>query len=220
MPAHVTLASDVGAVDLHVPPRRIEDARRKSGETELSSRSDASNRRIRYCDAVAPVANPSLETVVAVSADLSTACASFAAHPGSGRTAGAGEFSGTTLSYDAFAPGNVIAQDCVADSVKPIVADAVAVFVGTPSGGKVAHYTGIPFTLSGTYTLNLGNIGTGPSASSVDGPLATARNSSNTREYIWLHGLHVRGGKRRLRLVRARMPLEQRAPASPWLRKW
>jgi len=59
------------------------------------------------------------------------------------------------LSYDPFSSSHVAAQDCVGDNL-PIVADAVSLFVGTPSGGKAAHYTGVPFSVSGNTTLNLG----------------------------------------------------------------
>ena len=77
------------------------------------------------------------------------------AHPGSGRTAGGGEYADVTLSSSAFSPSTVNAGDCVGDS-KPIIANAVSLFVGTPSGGKVPHYTGTPFATWGTFTLNLG----------------------------------------------------------------
>jgi hypothetical protein len=76
-------------------------------------------------------------------------------HPGPGRTEGGGEYSNVTLSSDPFASSKVTANDCYRDN-KPIYADAVSLFVGTPSGGRAAHYTGIPFLVSGNSTLPLG----------------------------------------------------------------
>jgi hypothetical protein len=77
------------------------------------------------------------------------------AHPGPGRTAGGGEAANVSLSSDPFSSSYVQANDCQEDN-KPIYANGVSLFVGTPSGGKAAHYTGIPFSVSGNYTLNLG----------------------------------------------------------------
>ena len=84
-----------------------------------------------------------------------TAATMLMGHPGPGRTAGGGEYSNVTLSYDPWKSSTVNAGDCVADN-KPIFANAVSVFVGTPRGGKNAHYTCIPFSVSGNSTLPLG----------------------------------------------------------------
>jgi hypothetical protein len=76
--------------------------------------------------------------------------------PGPGNTAGNAESASVALSTDPFAPSTVVAQDCQADNLHWIQAAASSIFVGTPSGGKLAHYTGAPFTVSGNTTLNLG----------------------------------------------------------------
>ncbi len=77
-------------------------------------------------------------------------------HPGPGRTAGGGEKVDVFLSSNAFSPSTLRANDCQNDSNHWIEGTANSLFVGTPSGGKLAHYTGSPFLVGGNATLNLG----------------------------------------------------------------
>ncbi|HMR06473.1 MAG TPA: hypothetical protein PKA88_11865 [Polyangiaceae bacterium] len=76
--------------------------------------------------------------------------------PGPGRTEGTGEYVQSVLSSSPWTSSQVVANDCQHNDPYPwIQATAHSLFVGTPSGGKLAHYTGVPFSVYGNYTLNL-----------------------------------------------------------------
>ncbi len=77
--------------------------------------------------------------------------------PGPGRTQGGGEWVNAALSTSPWTPSQVIANDCKHGDPYPwIQATANSLFVGTPSGGKLCHYTGVPFAVWGDSLLNLG----------------------------------------------------------------
>ena len=77
--------------------------------------------------------------------------------PGPGKTEGSGEYVQSNLSSSPWTSSKVVANDCQHGDPYPwIQATANSLFVGTPSGGKLAHYTGVPFSVTGNYTLNLG----------------------------------------------------------------
>ncbi|MBK7585284.1 MAG: hypothetical protein IPI67_34485 [Myxococcales bacterium] len=77
--------------------------------------------------------------------------------PGPGRTAGGGESVDVAQSSNPFGSSILSSNDCQeVDSNYGIRAQANSLFVGTPSGGKACHFTGVPFSVSGNVTLNLG----------------------------------------------------------------
>lgn len=77
--------------------------------------------------------------------------------PGPGRTEGGGEYVRSILSGSPWNSSAVAANDCQFNDPYPwIQATGTSLFVGTPSGGKACHYTGVPFLVSGTVTLDLG----------------------------------------------------------------
>jgi hypothetical protein len=72
-----------------------------------------------------------------------------------GNTEGGAEYSNIIQSGNAFAPSVVQANDCQTSDGVGVQAIARSLFVGTPSGGKLAHFTGAPFWVQGNFTLNL-----------------------------------------------------------------
>lgn len=77
--------------------------------------------------------------------------------PGPGRTEGSGEIVAAIISSSAWSPSKIKATDCYfGDPYGVIRAIGNSLFVGTPSGGKLARYVGAPFSVQGNYTLNLG----------------------------------------------------------------
>jgi hypothetical protein len=77
--------------------------------------------------------------------------------PGPGNTNGSGENVQVVQSSNASTASGIHAADCYSDGIGRFISGrAVSLFVGTPSSGQLAQFTGSDFVVSGDYTLNLG----------------------------------------------------------------
>ncbi len=77
--------------------------------------------------------------------------------PGPGGTNGSGENTQVVQSNNAFSASAIHAADCYHDGLgRFITGRAVSLFVGTPSSGQLALFTGSDFWVQGNYTLPLG----------------------------------------------------------------